>query len=105
MKSIMVGIRFKEDIYQALQARAGQGSVADYIRELVTKSVNSGVNSGVNSQFSLVQETGDRVKIPEPEGVRQGVNSVRQPDNPVQPDPQFRPNRYADSWKVKSNLS
>ena len=65
MKSIMVGIRFKEDVYQALQARAGKGSVADYIKELVTKSVNSPVltvRESVNSPSS------------------QGVNTI-----PVQP--------------------
>jgi len=54
VKSIMVGIRFKEDIYQALQARVGQGSVADYIRELVTSSVNT---------FPTVNTTSNRSAI------------------------------------------
>ena len=35
MKSIVVTIRLKEDVYTLLQGKAGQGSVADYIKEII----------------------------------------------------------------------
>ena len=44
MKSVMVGLRFKEDIYEALKAKADGQSVADYIKGLV-----EGVLTPVNS--------------------------------------------------------
>ena len=32
---------------------------------------------------------------------RTRYNVIPKPDNPVQPEPQFRPNKYADNWQVK----
>ena len=39
MKSIMVGIRLKEDIYEILKVRAKGKSVAEYIKLQILKSV------------------------------------------------------------------
>ncbi len=41
MKSVMIGLRFKVDIYEAIKAKAGGQSIADYIKKIITESVNN----------------------------------------------------------------